>query len=115
MSRKTTIQFGLSFAIAMGWFVSEGIIGLALDRNDPPPWLERAYSVLMFPVRYLPGWESWDPRYSKMSFRSWGWYSNVGEVLNCLLWGFLLASLISLIFAVGRACINRDVRDEQYH
>jgi hypothetical protein len=97
MSRKSTVQLGLSLLIAVAWFVSTGIVVLALDRDNPPEWLERAYWVLTFPVRYLPGWESWDPRYSKMSFRAWGWYSNAGDILNSLLWGLALASLLSAL------------------
>jgi hypothetical protein len=97
MRRKLTAQAVLSLLVAIGWYVSTGIVAFALDRDNPPESLEKAHKVLTFPVRYLPGWESWDPRYSRMSFRAWGWYSNVGDILNALFWGFVLAGLLFLV------------------
>ena len=107
MSRKLTAQAGLSLLVAIGWYVSTGIVALALDRDNPPESLEKAYKVLTFPVRYLPGWESWDPRYSRLSFRAWGWYSNAGDILNALFWGFLLAGLLFLVLQAFAALACR--------
>jgi len=71
------------------------MIGLMLDNNDPHPLLEPLFKLLRFPAIYFPGWESWDGN-AKISLRTWGWYSDFGEVANALFWGFCVGSLYLL-------------------
>ena len=97
MLHKRTTLIIWSVVIAVLWYVTTGVLGLMLDNDKPHPLLEAVFSFMLFPVSYLPGWETFDSRTAVMSFRTWCWYSNIGGVLNCLLWGFFLVWIYRLV------------------
>jgi len=96
LHKRTTIIIW-SVVIAFLWYVTTGVVGLMLDNDKPHPLLDPMFSSLNFPVSYLPGWESWDSRSHWMSFETWSWYSIIGSIANCLLWGFSLVWLFRCV------------------
>lgn len=101
---QVVLSVGFAVLVSLVWFMCTGIVALALDTDNPPQSLEIAYKVLTSPARYLPGWESWDSRYSTMSFGQWCLYSNIGDILNALLWG---ASFACIFFVLLRGFSSR--------
>jgi hypothetical protein len=97
LTMQAALSLGVAAVVSVIWFISTGLVALALDQDKPPESLETVYRILTFPARCLPEWESWDPRYSTMAFREWCRYSNLGDVLNALLWGTILASLFFVV------------------
>jgi len=97
MSNKRTPWIVWGIVISILLYIATGVIGLALDTNKPNPLLHSVFRVLRCPAIYFPGWESWDSRTATMSFRTWGWYSNLGDVFNALFWGFGIGSLFCFV------------------
>jgi len=86
-----------SVVIAFIWYITTGVIGLMLDNDKPHPLLDPIATFMLFPISYLPGWETFDSRTAIMSSRTWCWYSDIGSIINCLLWGFVLTWLFRFV------------------
>jgi len=97
MLHKRTSLIIWSVVISVLLYIMTGVLGLMLDTDRPHPLLEEAFHILRFPAIYFPGWESWDSRTAVMSFRTWGWYSNFGDILNAIFWGFGIGLLFHFV------------------
>ncbi|HXR08850.1 MAG TPA: hypothetical protein VN765_16045 [Candidatus Acidoferrum sp.] len=104
MSHKSTYWVVASVVISVLVFVTNGVIGLMLDNDQPHPVLDPIFHVLRFPAIYFPGWDSWDSRTATMSFRTWSLYSNFGDIFNAIFWGFGIGSLL---YFVGRCFTSK--------
>jgi len=106
--KKQVAWVVLGLVISFLWFCVEGYCLLSTDDGNAGfhPSLDAVSRFMAFPASFLPGLESWDSQSHWMSFEVWSWYEFIGDIANCLLWGFFLTWLFRLIFRRCRGWLS---------